>query len=120
MARKDWLLLFLLSLPWGCSFFFFKVLGAQWPALTIALGRVGIAAAVLTAGLGLAGQSIWRVRAHWRGLLALGLLNNALPFALFAYGETLVSSGTAAILNALSPILTVLVLRVVDGARLGW
>ncbi|HYZ61933.1 MAG TPA: DMT family transporter, partial [Acetobacteraceae bacterium] len=41
-------------------------------------------------------------------------------FTLFAYGETLVSSGTAAILNALTPILSVLVLRVVDGVRLGW
>jgi drug/metabolite transporter (DMT)-like permease len=95
MARKDWLLLLLLSLPWGCSFLFFKVLGHALPALTIALGRVGIAAAVLVAGLAMAGQSVWLVRAHWRGLLLIGLLNNALPFTLFAYGETLVSAGTA-------------------------
>ncbi|GAC1345072.1 MAG: DMT family transporter [Acetobacteraceae bacterium] len=120
MTRKDWLLLVGLSLPWGCSFFFFKVLAAELPPLTIALGRVAIAALVLGAGIGLAGQSVWRIRAHWRGLLGLGLLNNALPFKLFAYGETMVTSGTAAILNALTPILTVLVLRVVDGTRLGW
>ena len=120
MSRKDWLLLFALSVPWGCSFLFFKVLAQQLPPLTTALGRVSIGAAALALGLALAGQSVWSIRAHWRGLLALGLLNNAVPFTLFTLGERTVSSGTAAIYNALSPILTVLVLRVVDGVKLGW
>ena len=120
MSRKDWLLVLALSVPWGCSFLFFKVLGETLPPLTIALGRVGIAASALTLALCVAGRTMRRLRSEWRGLLALGLLNNALPFTLFAWGETKVSSGMAAILNALAPILTVLVLRVVTGSPLGW
>ena len=111
MTRKDWLLLFALSVPWGCSFLFFKVLGAELPPLTIALGRVAIAAAVLGAALAAAGVSIAPFTRHWQDMLLLGLLNNAVPFSLFAWGETLVSSGTASVFNAMAPVLTVLALR---------
>ena len=111
MTSQDWLLLAGLSVPWGCSFLFFKVLGAELPPLTIALGRVGIAAAVLAAALRLARVPAGALLRRWRGLLTLGVLNNAVPFTLFAWGETQVPSGTAAICNALSPVLTVLVLR---------
>ena len=111
MTRKDWLLLFALSVPWGCSFLFFKVLGAELPPLTIALGRVAIAAAVLGAALAAAGVSVAPFTRHWRDMLLLGLLNNAVPFSLFAWGETLVSSGTASVFNAMAPVLTVLALR---------
>jgi len=111
MTRKDWLLLFALSVPWGCSFLFFKVLGAELPPLTIALGRVAIAAAVLGAALAAAGVSVAPFTRHWQDMLLLGLLNNAVPFSLFAWGETLVSSGTASVFNAMAPVLTVLALR---------
>lgn len=110
MKRSDWLLLVLLSLPWGCSFLFYRVLAASaLPPLTVAWARVGLAALVLA----LAGQGprVWRARHAWRGFLAIGLLNNAVPFVLFAWGEHHVTSGTAAICNALSPVFTVLVLR---------
>src|SRR5438309_6508482 len=120
MSRKDWLLLAALSLPWGCSFLFFKVLGGPLPPVTMALGRVAIAAAALSVGLSLTGQDLRPLRPYRRDMLALGLLNNALPFTLFAWGETMVSSGMAAILNALAPILSVLVLRAATGAKLGW
>jgi drug/metabolite transporter (DMT)-like permease len=111
MTRKDWLLLFVLSVPWGCSFLFFKVLGAELPPLTIALGRVGIAAVALNGALMLGGARIGALARHWRPLLALGVLNNAVPFTLFAWGETQVSSGTASIFNATAPVLAVLVMR---------
>jgi len=111
MTRKDWLLLFALSVPWGCSFLFFKVLGAELPPLTIALGRVAIAAAVLGAALAAAGVSVAPFTRHWQDMLLLRLLNNAVPFSLFAWGETLVSSGTASVFNAMAPVLTVLALR---------
>ena len=111
MTRKDWLLLFALSVPWGCSFLFFKVLGAELPPLTIALGRVAIAAAVLGAALAAAGVSVAPFTRHWQDMLLLGLLNNAVPFSLFAWGEMLVSSGTASVFNAMAPVLTVLALR---------
>ena len=109
-----------LSLPWGCSFLFYKLLASALPPLTVALSRAGIAAAVLGLLLGQAPRA-WRARQHWRGFLALGLLNSAVPFTLIAWGEHLVPSGIAAICNALTPVFTVLVIRVAGrSGRLGW
>ncbi len=120
MKRSDWLLLVLLSLPWGCSFLFYKLLASALPPLTVALSRVGIAAAVLGLLLGQAPRA-WRARQHWRGFLALGLLNNAVPFTLIAWGEHIVPSGIAAISNALTPVFTVLAIRIAGrSGRLGW
>ncbi len=120
MKRSDWLLLALLSLPWGCSFLFFRVLAASTlPPLTVAWMRVSLAALALIL-LG-QGPRVWRARRAWREFLAIGLLNNAVPFVLFAWGEHTVTSGTAAICNALSPVFTVLTLRAAgQSGPLGW
>jgi drug/metabolite transporter (DMT)-like permease len=119
MKRSDWLLLVLLSLPWGASFLFYRVLAQDLPPLTIALGRVAIAAAALL----LAGQgdAVWRARSHWRSFLLVGLFNNAVPFVLFAYGERTTPAGIAAICNAMTPVFTVLVARAARrSGALGW
>jgi len=119
MKRSDWLLLIVLSLPWGCSFLFYRVLASALPPLTVAFARVGIAAAVLGLLLGQAPRA-WRARRHWRDFLALGLLNNAVPFTLIAWGEHVVPSGIAAICNALTPVFTVLAIRAAGrSGRLG-
>ena len=108
MKRSDWLLLVALSIPWGGSFLFFRILAPALPPLTLAFARVAIAAlALATTQL----PGVWRARQHWRAFLALGLFNNALPFALFAYGEHTIPAGIAAICNALTPIFTLLALR---------
>lgn len=39
----------------------------------------------------------------------MGLLNNAIPFALIVWGQTLIASGLASTLNAATPIFTVVV-----------
>ena len=45
----------------------------------------------------------------WRAFLVMGLLNNAIPFSLIAFGETHIASGLASILNATTPMFTALV-----------
>ncbi len=110
MIRSDWLLLILLSVPWGCTFLFYRMLASTFPPLTVAFTRVGIAAAVLGLLLGQAPR-VWQARQHWRHFLALGLLNNAVPFTLIAWGEHAIPSGIAAICNALTPVFTVLAIR---------
>jgi drug/metabolite transporter (DMT)-like permease len=47
MGTREWMLLLLLSVLWGGSFFLFKVLVAELPPLTIVLGRVGLASLLL-------------------------------------------------------------------------
>lgn len=109
MGRLEWALLLILSLFWGASFLFYRVLSAQLPPFTIVLGRVGLAAVVLNVVLVMRGGRLPRRAGEWRDYLVMATLNNVIPFALFAYGEQHVSSGLASILNAMTPIFTVLV-----------
>ena len=109
MNLGDWTRLAGLSALWGASFLFYRMLAHELPPLTTVLGRVGLAAIVLLALLRAAGTRIAIPRSQWRHLLVFATLNNALPFTLFAWGESRVTGGTAAILNAMTPMFAVLV-----------
>jgi drug/metabolite transporter (DMT)-like permease len=108
MGRTDWILLAALSLLWGGSFFFFKVLVAELPPLTIVFWRVALASAALLAFVYATGRRMPADLRVWGAFAVMGLLNNVVPFALIAWGEREISSGLASILNATTPIFTVL------------
>jgi drug/metabolite transporter (DMT)-like permease len=109
MSAKNWGLLLLLALLWGSSFFFYKILVATLPPVTVVLGRVGIAAVAMNLWLLVSGQKMPLSDGRWRRFLLLGFLNNVLPFILIAWGETRITSGMASILNATTPIFMVAV-----------
>jgi drug/metabolite transporter (DMT)-like permease len=109
MGKREWAMLALLSLVWGGSFFFIKVMVMQIPPLTLAMGRVAIAAAALNAALWMRGTPLPRGLRLWRSFIVMGLINNVIPFTLIAFGETRMSSALAAILIATTPIFTVLI-----------
>jgi drug/metabolite transporter (DMT)-like permease len=101
-----------LAAIWGSSFLCIKVLGRHWPAFDVALGRVLLGAVFLLAVLAIRRERLPR-GAVWRHLAIVGLLMNAIPFSLFAYGETKVSSILAGLWNATTPLMTLLVLLTV-------
>ncbi|MGH7066672.1 MAG: DMT family transporter [Acetobacteraceae bacterium] len=109
MGSREWALLLILAGLWGGSFFFFKLLVAALPPFTVVLGRVGLAALILNAWLLLRGRPLRAPLRIWAAFLVMGLLNNVVPFSLIAFGELGISSGLASILNAMTPIFTVLV-----------
>ena len=112
MSAADWLLLIGLSLLWGGSFFFAKIAVLELPPVTVALGRVAIAAAILLTLARVTGVALPATLAAWRPYALMGLLNNVLPFTLLFWGQTHIPSGLAAILNATTPLFTVLVAHV--------
>lgn len=112
MTWADWLLLIALSVVWGGSFFFAKVAVAELPPLTVVLARVGLAAAALLPVLWLTRQALPRDRGTWAAFFGMGILNNLIPFCLIVWGQTRIGSGLAAILNATTPLFTVLVAHV--------
>ena len=112
MGATEWTLLLILSGLWGGSFFFFKLLLAELPPLTIVLGRVGLAALVLNLYLVLRRQPLPADRRLWAQFLVMGLLNNVVPFTLIVLGESRISSGLASVLNATTPIFAVLAAHV--------
>ncbi len=112
MTAREWGLLALLSLLWGGSFFFVGVAVREIPPLTLVTLRVGLAAALLWAGAPLLGVRLPRSAKAVAALAVLGFGNNALPFALIAWGQTHLPSGLASILNAATPLFSVLAAHV--------
>jgi len=118
MTASEWSLLGVLSIVWGGSFFFFKILVVQLPPFTLVLGRMAFAALALHLVLIARGTPFRLPRGQFLPFLLLGLLNNVVPFVLIAYGETRIESGLAAILNATTPLFTVLVAHVFTSEKL--
>jgi len=108
MGPTEWTLLLALSILWGGSFFFVEIVLEDIPPLTTVLGRVGFAAVALFALVLLSGLRMPCDLGSWRALLVMGGLNNLLPFCLIVWGQTQIAGGLAAILNATTPIFTIL------------
>lgn len=109
MSALAWILLGLLSVLWGGSFFFVGVAVAEVSPLTIVAIRVGLAAAMLWAALPLLGTAPPRGARAWRAVAIMGLLNNAIPFSLIVWAQQTLPSGLAAVLNATTPLWGVVV-----------
>ena len=97
---------------WGGSFYFAKIAVPEIPPLTLALGRVGIAAIALLIVARLVAGPFPRDPAVWLQLGVLAALNNAIPFTLIFWGQFHISIGLASILNATTPLFGVLVAHV--------
>ena len=118
MRATDWLLLVLLSILWGGSFFFVAIAVHDIPPLTLVLARVALAAMLLAPVARLLGLSLPRTIAAWRPYVMLALLNNLVPFCLIVYGQTRIASGLASVLNATTPLFTLVVARMFAGEPL--
>ncbi|WP_456686784.1 DMT family transporter, partial [Bradyrhizobium sp. P5_C11_2] len=107
---RDWSLLAVLSILWGGSFFFNGAALRELPPLTLVFLRVVIGAAILLPLLRVQGIGFPKGLAGWKPFFAIGLLNNVIPFSLIVAGQTFIPSGLASILNATTPLFTVLVM----------
>jgi drug/metabolite transporter (DMT)-like permease len=109
MSLRDWFWVILLGVIWGTSFLFnaimIRELGPLWvSALRVTIGALGCWAVFVALKKPLPRD--WRL---WAQLAALGVLSYAIPFALFPLSQQHLASGVAAIINALTPITTVVV-----------
>ena len=109
MNRREWAMLVTLSVLWGGSFFFAEIALESLPPLTIVTLRVGLAAIALWLVVLALKLPIPNSTPIWIAFLTMGLLNNVLPFSLIVWGQSQISSGLAAILNATAPLFGVIV-----------
>src|SRR5437868_14959776 len=107
MGVREWAILMLLSVVWGASFFFYRVMVTELGPPTIVFGRLAIAAIALHLFLAVRGQWVDFPPRVWLRLAGLSLINNAAPFTLIAYSEQRIAGGTAALINAAVPMMTV-------------
>lgn len=108
MKPTDWILLWTLSLLWGGSFLFNELALAGLPPVTIVWGRVALAAVLLGMAVKAAGQGAPQRRV-WPALAVMGVLNNLVPFTLFVLAQGQITGALASVLNATTPLFTVLV-----------
>ncbi|WP_374428414.1 DMT family transporter [Tabrizicola sp.] len=111
MKPIDWMLLWTLSLLWGGSFLFNELALAGLPAVSIVWGRVALAALVLGLVVRASGQGM-PGRGVWPALAVMGVMNNLVPFTLFVLAQGQITGALASVLNATTPLFTVLVAHV--------
>ena len=109
MSRADWAILLILAVLWGGSFFFIGIAIHSVAPMTLVLLRVSLASAFLWIWRLIRRQPLGLSAGIAPALLVLALLNNVLPFILFAWAQRTIPSGLASILNATTPIWGVLV-----------
>ena len=103
------ILLTLLALIWGGSFFLAAVVLKEVPPITVALFRVVGALPALALFVWFKGVSLPRNLKIWSAYLVMGALNNAIPFSLIFWSQTQITSGLTSILNGATGVTGVIV-----------
>lgn len=116
-----WGMLILLGVIWGGSFFFARIAVAEIDPIVLVLERVAIAAIALQLYLLAAGPSFATALPHAGRFFALALLNNVIPFSLIFAGQTQMGAGLASVLNATTPMWTLIVASLLTAdEKLSW
>ena len=116
MSKKSsWVGVYLaLGIVWGCSFIFIK-LGLEFlTPLGVAFGRCALGAATLLIVARVKGVSLPKDRVILLHLWIVAMLLNVIPGVLFALAETKVTSILAGILNAVTPLMTLIAILIVN------
>ncbi len=109
---RNFLWLVLLASLWGPSFLFIKIAVEDIPPLTMVVGRVGVAATLLYLILRMQGRNLPKFGVTWKHFAFMAFFQNALPFALFNWGEQHIDSALAAILNGTTPLFTIILAHI--------
>ena len=97
----------LLALIWGSAFLWIKLADRGFSPVEVTLARLALGAAVLFAIVRVRREVIPRSGRLWAHIAVAALFANAAPYLLFAVAEQTVDSSTAGIINATTPLFTV-------------
>lgn len=111
MTMKEWGMLITLSILWGGSFVTAKIAIAQYQPLGLVFWRVFPAAIVLAIYILMTNKEFPKGLKQWKALFGMSLLNNIIPMSLIFLGLAELASNIVAVLNATTPLFTVLVMH---------
>ncbi len=117
MPLRYWALIIGLGAVWGCSFLFNAILIREISPLWVSAGRVTIGALICWAYFLASRRSLPKDRRVYPQLLLLGILNYAIPFALFPFAEQHVASSIIGVINGMTPMTTVIVSQLWPGGE---
>jgi drug/metabolite transporter (DMT)-like permease len=109
MMRKSWLPAYLaLGVTWGCSFIFIE-LGLEFlTPFGVAFGRCALGAITLLTVVKLQKIGLPKEKSTWQKLWIVAMLLNVVPGVLFAFAQQYVTSVLAGIINATTPLMTMI------------
>jgi drug/metabolite transporter (DMT)-like permease len=109
MSLRDWFWVALLGTIWGCSFLFNAILIREIGPLWVSAGRIGIGALGCWAYVVATGRKLPAPgKLYWQFFL-LGVVGYVMPFALYPLSQEHLASGIVAVINAMTPMTTVIV-----------
>jgi drug/metabolite transporter (DMT)-like permease len=108
MKPRDMLELLLLAAIWGSSFLFMRIAAPEFGPVPLIFIRVSIAMVFLLIVLGWRGE-LAGLKGHSTHFTAVGILNSAVPFCLFAFATLSLTAGFTSVLNASVPLFGALV-----------
>ncbi|WP_055048944.1 DMT family transporter [Devosia sp. A16] len=117
MKLQYWLLIILLGAVWGCSFLFNAILIREISPLWVSAGRVTIGAAICWLVFIATRKKLPTDPKLYPQFLILGILNYAIPFALFPFAEQTVASSIVGVINGMTPMTTVIVSQLWPGGE---
>ncbi|MCF6136934.1 DMT family transporter [Pseudalkalibacillus berkeleyi] len=103
---KLYVALITLSLIWGTSFYFIKILVEDLGPWGIVFVRCSLGALTLLLIIFVKRKQFFVKNIPWLSLLIVGLFNALIPWGLIGISETKISSSLASIVNATTPIWT--------------
>lgn len=106
-SASSWIILIVLSVVWGSSFILMKKGLEAFSSDEVAALRIGIAFLFLLPFY--IRYNRIDFKKNWKGLVLMGVFGNFIPAFLFTKAETQISSSLTGMLNALTPLFTVLV-----------
>ena len=111
---SNWIGLYIaLGVVWGCSFIFIK-LGLEFlTPIGVAFGRVSLGALTLVFWAKFKKIQLPTDKKIWLHLWVVSMLLNVIPGVLFAVAETEVTSVLAGIINAVTPLMTLLAIMII-------
>ena len=112
-GTKPWVAMYSVAgLIWGGSFLFVEYALTALTPIGVAFWRTTFGAIAMVVAMAIYKSKLPIGFDAWKKLTIAGLLMSAIPFTLFAYAQTYVSSALASILNAVTPIATVIVMLI--------
>ena len=100
------------GLIWGASFLFIELSLTFLTPVGVAFGRTAFGALAMAVAILVFRAKLPTSWEAWKHLTIAGLMMSSIPFVLFSYAQTEVTSALAAIINAVTPIATVIVILI--------
>jgi len=112
-TKKPWVAMYSIAgLIWGASFLFIELSLTFLTPVGVALGRTAFGALAMVVVILIFRSKLPKTFNAWKHLTIAGIMMSSIPFVLFSYAQTLVTSALAAIINAVTPIATVIVILI--------